>query len=126
MKSFFKFTTIVFLLLFLSVLVFFVSINNNNDNGASLTFTNKSGHSISRATITVSGKTCGFKGLENLGEVNCYFENLYDSHYHINIELSTGSNINADLGYVTSGMSFNHLIIINSAGEIIFEPSPST
>ncbi|MFV1975615.1 MAG: hypothetical protein ACC651_07675 [Candidatus Scalindua sp.] len=128
MKRLLKFSTIVFLLLFLIALILLVFIGNSFyfGKGALLTFQNNSGHSISSATISVSGKLCGFKKLENQGEVNCYFENLSDSHYKVEVQLSNGSNYKASLGYVTGGMNFSDVITINEAGEITLASSPST
>jgi len=128
MNRLLKFSTIVILLLLVIALILFIFVGNSiySGKGASLTFQNKSGLSISSATISVSGKLCGFKKLENQGEVNCYFDNLSDSHYQVEVELSNGSNYKANLGYVTGGMNFSDLIIINTAGEITLDSSPST
>ena len=129
MNKFFKFSTIAFLLLFLIGLILFISIGHSvySGKGASLTFKNQSGLTISIAIISVSGQSCSVKKLENHGEINCYFGNLGDSGYTVYVELSNGSKFNAEsLGYVTGGIDFSDIITINEEGEISLEQYNST
>ena len=129
MKTAFKFTTIAGLLAILIALALFLAIGKGiySGKGSALKFVNASGHAVSSAKITVAGKSCSFKGLANGGEVNCYFENLYDSSYSVSVTLDSGSKYTAkSLGYVTGGIDFNDRITINNAGEFKVDSSIST
>jgi len=123
MKAFFKFTTIVFLLIILIglVLVFAVSNSVYAGKGASLTFVNSSGQRIESAHISVAGQSCSVKKLGIKGEMQCQFKNLYDSSYSVSITLHNGHlYTEPKLGYVTGGINFNDTIRINSLGEISY------
>ena len=129
MKAIFKFSTIALLLLFLIGTVLFFVIGNSVYSGksASLKFVNNSGQRIESADISVAGKTCSVKGLSVGGEIECYFENLYDSSYSVSVTLKGGAVFSAtSLGYVTGGMNFHDTITINNSGVIELVSSPST
>lgn len=128
MKTFFKFTTIVILLIMLIglVLVFFVSNSFYEGKGTSIKFINYSGQPIVSANILVAGQACSVKHLGVNGELQCYFENLYDSHYAVSVTLQSGSGFTEEsLGYVTSGVDYYDTISINSFGKIVLESATS-
>lgn len=121
MKTLFKFSTIVLLLLTLIGLILFFTIGHRvySGKGASLKFVNASGQAVASAQITVSGKSCNVKKLGAGGEFECYFENLSDSSYSVAVTLQSGAVHSANsLGYVTGGVNFSDTITINEAGVI--------
>jgi len=129
LKNIFKFSTIALLLLFLIGLVLLITAGHSiySGKGASLIFKNQSGLTITSASIGVRGQSCSVKRLENNGEINCYFGNLSDSGYQVDVELSNGLIFKADdLGYVTGGIDFIDTIIINEKGGIILVPNSRT
>jgi hypothetical protein len=129
MKSFFKFSTIALLLVFLIGVVLLFAIGNSvySGKGASLKFVNGSGQRIESAHISVAGKSCSVKKLGAGGEIDCHFESLYDSSYSVSVTLEGGSVYSStSLGYVTGGMNFNDTITINQSGVIELVSSPST
>lgn len=116
-----KFSTTVILLLVIIGLVLFIILDHGiySGKGASLTFRNESGLTITSATIDLSGKTCSVKKLEDTGEIICYFADLTDSGYNVQVELINGSKFKSnDLGYVCGGINFTDVITINKVGEI--------
>ncbi len=129
MKALFKFSTIAFLLAVFIGLVAFFAIGNSVYSGksASLRFMNSTGQHIQSAQISVAGQSCSVKELGVGGEINCHFENLYDSSYSVSVILQNGTvYTESSLGYVTGGMNFNHTITINQSGVIELASSPST
>ena len=129
MKAFFKLSTIVFLLVVLIGLVAFFAIGNSVYSGksASLRFMNSTGQHIQSAQISVAGQSCSVKELGVGGEMQCYFENLYDSSYSVSVKLQNDTVYKEpSLGYVTGGMNFNDTITINQSGVIELISSPST
>jgi hypothetical protein len=118
-KKITKFSIVVTLLLALIGLVLMVLlVSIYTSKGASFTFRNESGFTITSATITLSNKTCSVKKLETTGEINCYFSNLSDSHYSVEVDLANGSKIQKDLGYVSGGMDFIDVITLSKDGEL--------
>ena len=129
MKALFKFSTIAVLLVVLIGLVLFFAIGNSVYSGksASLKFVNSSGQHIQSASITVAGQSCSVKELGTGGEIQCHFENLYDSSYSVSVKLQSGAvYAEPSLGYVTGGMNFNDTITINKSGVIELVSNPST
>jgi hypothetical protein len=129
MKALFKFSTIALLLVALIGLVLFFAIGNSvySGKGASLKFVNSSGQHIQLASITVAGQSCSVKELGAGGEIQCHFEDLYDSSYSVSVKLKSGTiYTEQSLGYVTGGMNFYHTITINQSGVIALVSSSST
>lgn len=129
MKAFLKFSTIATLLIVLIGLALFFAIGNSVYSGksASLRFMNSTGQHIESAQISVAGQTCSVKELGIGGEIQCHFENLYDSSYSVSVKLQNGTvYTEPSLGYVTGGMNFNDTITINQSGVIELASSPST
>ncbi|RXJ65901.1 hypothetical protein CS022_24675 [Veronia nyctiphanis] len=127
MKAFFKFSTIVFLLVILIGLVLILSVRHSmfSGKGASLTFVNSSGQNLQSAHISVAGQSCSVKQLGVGGEIKCHFENLHDSSYSVTVTLQGGvAYTEPSLGYVTGGMNFNDTITINQSGAIELVSGP--
>jgi len=86
---------------------------------AKVTFLNNSGSTIEKAIVTVSNKSCSVTKLQYKGAINCYFENLTDSGYIVEGELSNGSKFKSNsIGYVTGGMNFNDKLTLEATSEI--------
>jgi hypothetical protein len=129
MKALFNFSTIVLLLIVLIGFVFFFAIGNSVYSGksASLKFVNGTSQRVESALISVAGKSCRVKELAVGGEMECHFDNLYDSSYSVSVTMQSGAVYSEpSLGYVTGGMDFNDTITINQSGVIELVSSPST
>jgi len=129
LKKILNYSAIVILLFLLAGLTLFIVIDYSfySGKGTSVTIKNQSGQSISSMIVSVSGKSCSVKNLENHGEINCYFSNLTDSSYSVDVVLNNGALYKAEnLGYVTGGVNFSDTIIINEMGEINLAQSSST
>ena len=116
-----KILTCTSLLLILITLILFFGIGQSVYQGksAKVLFLNKSGHTITHATVSVSGKSCSVQLLLNNGQVQCAFEALTDSGYIVEGALSNGDVFNSpSLGYVTGGLNFNHTLVLNSSNEV--------
>ena len=122
MKAFFKFSTIVILLLVLIGLVVVIAVSHSfySGKGASVRFVNASKYSLQLATISVSGRSCSVKELGAGGEVNCYFQNLYDDGYTVSVTTEDGGIFKSDsMGYVTGGINFHDTITFNEDGSFV-------
>ena len=94
---------------------------------ASLKFVNGTGQRVESALISVAGKSCSVKELGVGGEMECHFENSYDSSYSVSVTMPDGAvYTEPSLGYVTGGMNFKGIITIKQSGVIKLVSSPST
>ena len=129
MNAIFKFSTITILLIVLISLVLFFAIGHSvySGKGSSVKFVNASDQVIKSAIVSVSGKSCSVKGLGVGGEVNCYFQDLYDDSYSVSVILDSGKVfINESMGYVTGGIDFNDTITFNNDGGFNLDSSIGT
>ncbi len=114
------FTCAILLLVLITIVIFYI-IGSSIYQGkyAKVTFFNNSGTTIERAIVTVSGKSCSVKKLQQNGEIRCYFENLNDSGYRVEGELIGGIKFKSkSIGYVTGGMNFNHKLTLEPTYEV--------
>jgi len=105
--------TILLLILIAMVVIYIIGSRIYQGKYAKVIFLNDSGTTIERAIVTVSGKSCSVKKLQQGGEICCYFERLTDSGYTVEGELTNGIKFKSkSMGYVTGGMNFNDKLIL--------------
>ena len=104
----------ILLLALIVLVIVLVGYGHYSNKGTVVRFVNLSSNAISTIRIDVSGRFCEAKEVGINGELTCQFTDLSDSEYEVNIELTDGTQISNELGYVTGGINFNDVIEFNS------------
>lgn len=101
-------------LLVLAVLAVGIMFARNRTTGT-FQVMNSSGEQIERVTIEVSDQTFIFRDLAPQEARTESFRIGKDSHYDVSVKFETGRNLEATIGYVTSGIdSADNIVILGS------------
>ena len=86
---------------------------------ATLEFRNESGMAIESLSIELRNNSCGVQGLEDGGQLLCWFGRVGDAGYNTRILLSDGRQFEyLDYGYVGGGVETNSLMILDESGNL--------
>lgn len=74
---------------------------------------------ITDALIEVCNQRVEFKDVKPREKREWNFNVTYDSHYKITIVFETGKNFVKELGYVTRGFDFQHILAVTEVDILI-------
>jgi len=67
---------------------------------------------VADVSVGIYGREYAVKGLSPGGSFSFEFEPAADAHYEIEVILGSGARYKQEIGYVTSGVSLHHRIIV--------------
>lgn len=100
------------LISFIIVSLLLISCTSNKGN---FSLVNKSNESITHASVTICGKKIEFTNIQPGESESGSYDVKSDSHYTIEIEFQSGKKLREETGYVTNGMDFQHVIMVDSS-----------
>lgn len=80
---------------------------------SNVTLQNNSNSEISKAIIEVCNQKFVVSNLKSGNSQNFVFVAKFDSHYSVKVDFANGRQLNKELGYVTNGMTFNDLLVVD-------------
>ena len=97
----------------LVTIIFILSLNScSNEYKGNFNVHNKSKDVISKINIKIAGKDFIYEDIKINGYVNGTYLISSDSSYIIEVLFKSGLKLKQQVGYITNGMNFNHVIVI--------------
>lgn len=89
--------------------IFMASCSANTGN---FSLINKTKEPIARASVTVCGQTIDMKDIQPTKSAQGSYKVKSDSHYDVRVEFQSGKKLHKEIGYVTNGLDFQHVITV--------------
>ncbi len=89
-----------------------ILVSSCNSNNGDVVVINKSNDEIKKIEIFISDQIIIFENILTNKVVSSSYKITKDSHFDINVDLTSGIHLEKKTGYITTGFDFKHEIII--------------
>ena len=83
-------------------------------NSGSFQLINGTSEPIASASVQISGHTIDVGAIPPNGSAKRSYRITSDSHYVVSIKFQSGNVLTRELGYVTPGIRFHHVIVVTN------------
>ena len=109
-------TSALFAWIVMASMVVYSTITCSSENTGEVILRNSTSQTIAHATIEICNQTIEIDNIKPHKDYRNTFRIRSDSHYKVIVSFPSGKKMRKELGYVTQGFDFSHIITVSDSG----------